>query len=402
LSGRAEWDAKVRGEQCPLCAPRAESNAEWDFVAKLAQASLYLAKNQTYTGQCILIFDPRHAARPDELSAREWAELSADLQAASNAVVRAVKADHVNVASLGNVVPHVHWHVIPRFFGDARWGAPIWTNDLAEMKVTKLEPSAQAELVAKLRAALAEGGALMAVETEERVALAGGDSMRAFLCLPDGAPPAGGWPGVVAIHDIMGFSPDIHRIARRFAAAGYATLAPALYDGAGAPPLCVARTVRDAGRGDGPAYARLDAARQFLATRSGVDATRIGVTGFCMGGGFALYWAARGGLQACAPFYGEVPESAERLRGVCPVVASFGELDRPFLPQAKRLGEHLAKLGVPHDVKIYAGVGHAFMNDHGGGLLSEIAKRTPMHAAYDEAAAEDAWRRMLAFFAEHL
>jgi diadenosine tetraphosphate (Ap4A) HIT family hydrolase len=156
LSGRVEWDAKVRGEQCPLCAPRAESNAEWDFVAKLSQASLYLAKNQTYTGQCILIFDPRHAARPDELSPREWTELSADLYAASNAVVRAVRADHVNVASLGNVVPHVHWHVVPRFFGDARWGAPIWTNDLAEMKVTKLEPTAQAELVARLRAALAE------------------------------------------------------------------------------------------------------------------------------------------------------------------------------------------------------------------------------------------------------
>ena len=242
----------------------------------------------------------------------------------------------------------------------------------------------------------------MAVETQERVALAEGGSMRAFLALPDGAAPAAGWPALVAIHDIMGFTPDIRRIARRFADSGYAALAPALFDGAGAPPLCVARTVRDLGRGDGPAFARLEAARAFLAAQIGVDATRIGVTGFCMGGGFALYWAARGGLQACAPFYGQVPEERQALARVCPVVASFGELDRPFLEHAHRLEKHLAQLGVPHEVKIYPGVGHAFMNDHGGGLLAALGRRTPMRAAYDPAASEDAWRRMLAFFAEHL
>ncbi|HTO68948.1 MAG TPA: HIT family protein [Myxococcota bacterium] len=154
---RAEWDAKVRGESCPLCAPRAESSSEWDFVAKLSIASLYLAKNQTYTGQCILIFDPRHAARPDELSREEWARFAEDSRRASNAVMRAARPDHVNLASLGNVVPHLHWHVIPRYLGDARWGAPIWTNDLAEMKNVRIEPDAQAALVARLRAALEEG-----------------------------------------------------------------------------------------------------------------------------------------------------------------------------------------------------------------------------------------------------
>jgi carboxymethylenebutenolidase len=242
----------------------------------------------------------------------------------------------------------------------------------------------------------------MPIETEERVGLSGGGAMRALLALPGGAAPAGGWPAVIAIHDIMGFTPDIRRIARRFADSGYAALAPALYDGAGAPVLCVARTLRDMSRGDGPAFARLDAARAFLAARPEIAATRIGVTGFCMGGGFALYWAARGGLQACAPFYGQVPERAEDLRRVCPVVASFGELDGPFLPHARRLEKHLAELGVPHDFKLYPGVGHSFMNDHGGGLMAAFGRRSAMHAAYDETAAEDAWRRMLGFFAAHL
>jgi carboxymethylenebutenolidase len=234
------------------------------------------------------------------------------------------------------------------------------------------------------------------------VALREGGSMRAFLALPAGDAPAGGWPAVIAIHDILGFTPDIRRIARRFADSGYAALAPALYDGAGAPPLCVARTVRDMARGDGPAFGRLEQARAFLAARPGIAANRIGVTGFCMGGGFALYWAARGGLQVCAPYYGQVPEQVESLRRVCPVVAGFGELDAPFLDHAHRLEKHLDEIGVAHDVKIYPGVGHAYMNDHGGGMLAAIGRRTKMRAAYDETAAEDSWRRMLGFFAEHL
>lgn len=150
----AEWRAKVRGAGCPLDAPRAESNAEWDLVAPLSISSLYLAKNQTYRGQCLLIFDPRHAARPDELSAAEWAAFSADLHAATRAVMRAVSPDHVNVASLGNVAPHLHWHVIPRYLGDPRWGAPIWTSAVSDMRDERLSESDRQQLLARLRESL--------------------------------------------------------------------------------------------------------------------------------------------------------------------------------------------------------------------------------------------------------
>ena len=239
-------------------------------------------------------------------------------------------------------------------------------------------------------------------ERLETIALREGGSMRALLVLPDGTAPPGGWPAVIAIHDILGFSPDIQRIARRFADSGYAALAPALFDGAGAPVLCVVRTLRDAVQPGSAAYGRLDQAKAFLAGRPGVNGARVGVTGFCMGGGFALAWAAQGGFRVCAPYYGGVPEHADSLRRVCPVVAGFGERDGPFLAHASRLESHLNQLGIAHDVKLYPGVGHGYMNDHGGGLLSQIARRTPMHAAYDENAAEDSWRRMLAFFGEHL
>ncbi len=241
----------------------------------------------------------------------------------------------------------------------------------------------------------------MAREIDETIPHEGG-SMRALLALPEGDAPEGGWPGVVVIHDVFGFSDDVRRITRRFADSGYAAIAPALYDGAGPRGLCVVRTVVDLTRRKGPAFDRVDASQRKLAAHPQVDGRRIGITGFCMGGGFALFYAARGGVQDCAPYYGDTPKKADTLRRVCPVIAGYGELDKSFAAQGRRLEQHLQSLGIPHEVKIYPDVGHSYMNDLGDGLLAKIMKSTPMHAGYDEDAAEDSWRRMLAFFEKHL
>ena len=119
----------------------------------MSVSSLYLAKNQTYRGQCTLIFDLRHAARPDQLSADEWSAFCADLYAAQRAVVTVTHPDHVNVESLGNVVPHLHWHIIPRYVGDRRWGMPIWTTPLSAMPDIRLEARDREMLLEQLRAA---------------------------------------------------------------------------------------------------------------------------------------------------------------------------------------------------------------------------------------------------------
>ena len=242
----------------------------------------------------------------------------------------------------------------------------------------------------------------MARVSDERIPHGDGQSMRGFLALPDQEAPEGGFRGVIVIHDAFGFSDDVRRITRRFADSGYAAIAPALYDGAGPPVLCVVRTFSDLSRGEGPAFERLQAAQQQLAARADVDGGRIGITGFCMGGGFALFYAARGGVQVCAPYYGATPESSETLRNVCPVIAGYGELDKSFAEQGRRLEKHLTELGIPHEVKIYPGVGHSYMNDFGSGLMGRLMRSTPLHAGYDEEASEDSWRRMLAFFETHL
>ena len=135
-------------------APRPASNDYWDLVATLDVSSLYLSTNQTYRGQCQLIFDLRHATRPDQLTAAEWTAFCADLYRAQQSVVAATQPDHVNIESLGNVVPHLHWHIIPRYVGDPRWGMPIWTTPLSAMPETRLEPIERERLLQSLRDAL--------------------------------------------------------------------------------------------------------------------------------------------------------------------------------------------------------------------------------------------------------
>jgi diadenosine tetraphosphate (Ap4A) HIT family hydrolase len=150
----ARWDEMARGISCPLDAPRPHANEHWEFVAGLSVSSLYLSANQTYRGQCLLIFDPRHVSRVDELNHDEWHAMATDLYNAQSAIVRTVRPDHVNVESLGNVVPHLHWHIVPRYRTDPRWSAPIWLTSLGDMIETPLPREARDTLARQLRSAL--------------------------------------------------------------------------------------------------------------------------------------------------------------------------------------------------------------------------------------------------------
>src|SRR5712692_5220122 len=137
---------------------------------------------------------------------------------------------------------------------------------------------------------------------------ADGHPMRAAYAAPgDGRAHA----GVIVIHEIFGLNDDIRRITARVAGLGYAALAPDLYDGPSPRLICIARTMLALARGEGTAFADLDAARQFLQQQRNVEGSRIGVIGFCMGGGFALMFARRARLGVAADFYGDVPKTRE-------------------------------------------------------------------------------------------
>jgi len=150
----SRWNALVAGEGCPLDAPRAATNEHWDLIGPLTVSTLYLAKNQTYRGQCLLIFDTRHASRLDQLTPPEWTAFANDLYVAQQAVMRVLRPDHINIESLGNVIPHLHWHIIPRYLGDPRWGNPVWQVPLDTMPDRRLPDGERDALIASLRQAL--------------------------------------------------------------------------------------------------------------------------------------------------------------------------------------------------------------------------------------------------------
>jgi len=228
-----------------------------------------------------------------------------------------------------------------------------------------------------------------------------GQQMQARLFLPE--PVERPVPAVVVIFDVFGMTDDLTRIAGRFVAEGYGVIVPDLFDRPELRLACVVRALRSSVRGSGREYEDIELARAYLISRPEVDSGKIGVTGFCMGGGFAVVLAGRGLFKVSAPFYGEVPKDAETLRGSCPVVASYGERDRAAMVECgRRLRSHLEELGIPHDVKFYPDAGHSFMNQNIGFLAQKIAPHLPMHAEYHHESAEDAWRRVFAFFQKYL
>lgn len=220
--------------------------------------------------------------------------------------------------------------------------------------------------------------------------------LRAYLAVPPTG--AGPWPAVVVVHEALGLNDDTRQQADRLAAAGYLAVAPDLFT-AGGVVRCLRSTFRAMLQGQGAAFGDLEAARRWLVGRP--DATgRVGVVGFCMGGGFALLAATRG-FDAAAPNYGKVPANAEEvLAGACPVVASYGKRDRMFRGAAAELEGVLTRLGVPHDVREYPDAGHSFLNRHGVGPFSVLEKVAGM--SYHHPSAEDAWTRILRFLDEHL
>ncbi|MGF1664334.1 MAG: dienelactone hydrolase family protein [Kineosporiaceae bacterium] len=224
----------------------------------------------------------------------------------------------------------------------------------------------------------------------------GTPELRAVLAVPRGEGP---WPGVVMVHEAFGIDGVMRRQVERMASAGYLVAMPDLFTAGRA--RCLVATVAALSTGRGRAWDDLEAARRSLVARE--DCTGfVGVLGFCLGGGFALVAASRG-FDASSVNYGQLPRDLDAaVREACPVVASYGARDRPR-GSAGRLRAALARHGIAHDVHEYPDAGHSFLNDAGVGprplrpLMRWVAGAGP-----EPSSAADAWRRIEAFFAEHL
>jgi carboxymethylenebutenolidase len=222
----------------------------------------------------------------------------------------------------------------------------------------------------------------------------------AYLAAPTGPPP---WPGVLVVHDALGMTTDLQRQTDWLAEAGFLALAPDLYS-RGGRLRCLFGTMRGLVRGEGAVFDDLETARAWLARRA--DCTgRVGVIGFCLGGSLALVLASTGAYGAASVNYGELPgDPMSALASACPVVASYGGRDRTLRGAGERLEQALAAHGIPRDVRTYPDAGHAFLNDHPSGEMPAWAVIAGKFAsaAYHEPSAQDARRRIVAFFDAHL
>lgn len=196
---------------------------------------------------------------------------------------------------------------------------------------------------------------------------------------------------LLVVPEWWGMNDWIKQDAARFASRGYVALAIDLYRGhVAADPAEAHELMR--GLSEDRAMEDMKAAFEWLSSRSDVDPQRIGIVGWCMGGGYALaFAAAEPRLRAAAVNYGKLVTAPERIRAIHAVLlGNFAGQDRGISPEDVHAFED--RLKTEHkdaDIKVYPGAKHAFMNPNN-------------KDAYDQAAAQDAWQRIDAFFGRAL
>lgn len=238
------------------------------------------------------------------------------------------------------------------------------------------------------------------------------EQAKVIISTPDGQMPAYLFtppqpdrkPAVLLLMEAFGLTPHIQDVATRIASQGYVVLTPDLYYrelphnksgcnkfGYDEVDQAMAMMWRlDFGK---PIEADIRAALTDLKSRSNVDADRIGVTGFCLGGGLTFLTACKlsAEIAAAAPFYGMVLDQwIEAVQDITvPVCLFFGGVD-PFIPldRIQQIKSRFQELGKDYTLKIYADAGHGF-------FCHERSDYNPLAAA-------DAWGELTRFFHQHL
>jgi carboxymethylenebutenolidase len=218
-----------------------------------------------------------------------------------------------------------------------------------------------------------------------QIALGQGE-MQGYLARPS---EAGNFPAIVAIHENRGLVEHIKDVARRLASEGYVVLAPDLLSRQGGTGAFADTNdaIAALGSSDPDQNARdLVSALDWLANQPDVDGGRLGVTGWCMGGGYTWRVATLAGsrIRAAVPWYGPNPPSGVA-NIAAPVFAIYGELDERINAGIDAITQQMAAAGKSFEKKIYPGAQHAFNNDTN-------AER------YNASQAPIAWADMLAFF----
>jgi carboxymethylenebutenolidase len=216
----------------------------------------------------------------------------------------------------------------------------------------------------------------------------GNGSIRGYFVRPANA--SGKLPAVLVVHENRGLNPYIEDVARRLGTEGFMAFAPDGLTSVGGYPGDDEKGAKMFGEVDrGKMAEDFVASAHWLKSRS--DCTgKIGVVGFCFGGGIANTLAVRLGsdLSAAVPFYGGQPSAADAAKIKAPLLLQYAGLDARITGGWPAYEEALKANHVTYTAYVYDGVNHGFHND-----------TTPR---YDEAAAKLAWQRTVEFFDKYL
>jgi carboxymethylenebutenolidase len=216
----------------------------------------------------------------------------------------------------------------------------------------------------------------------------GGKPVRGYLAKPKNA--KSNLPGLIVIHEWWGLNDNIRAMTRRLAGEGYQALAVDLYGGSVADTPDAAMKLMNASMQNRAAGAEnIKHASSYL-ERNG--AAKLGVIGWCFGGGWSLGTAMLlpDKIDATVIYYGHLEtDPAELAKIKSPILGFFGARDDSIpVASVQQFQSALAKLNKPIEVKIYDDAGHAFANASGGNYRPEAAK--------------DAWKRTTTFLAKNL
>lgn len=215
------------------------------------------------------------------------------------------------------------------------------------------------------------------------------EKVQAYLAMPEGSPEEK-TPAVILVHEWWGLNDQVKGLANEFAANGFTAFAVDLYRGKETADAGEAHELMR-GLPDDRAVEDLKAGVSYLSGLSQVDPKRIGVIGWCMGGGYALKLATEDPrIKAVVVYYGKVITNHEKLKAINgPVLGIFGEEDRGISADSVKDFEfHLNQLGKQAEIHIYPKAGHAFAN--------------PDNPNYREDDAKDAWEKTLNFLKANL
>ena len=134
----------MTGDDCPMCTKWLD---EPDLrVVELDRTCVLLNRDQFFTGYCFVVAKD-HVTELFHLDPAERAAVMKEVTAVAAAVTAVFRPDKVNYELLGNMVPHMHWHVVPRFRSDPLWPRPIWAEPHEEVLLSAAEYAERIQII---------------------------------------------------------------------------------------------------------------------------------------------------------------------------------------------------------------------------------------------------------------